>query len=536
MNTLEIFLRCPNLFASENSRDSNYDIVLRGAGHQATGNPRLAFNPRKRMPRTYGYSHALIEYKLEELEVNHEGTEILYSATYSNHQIKYSQPWNSSLADRAIIYYYEKKAFIVDKLMQMASSYLSADKLRTNVEPKALDENTAKLFLDAEEELLAILRAISSTQTKLALPNGKSARLNDLPRYGPLTASYGGGERTVYIGRHEKTQQLTVTRANLKDFIVRYAHDTTAGDFSIQLSARAEQRFQGNMQGNNQRINVNVPFSHNGLHLRIVGPEAGERITSTDEVSCTNLQIYTGGTLKRKARGAYNGPYQGPKEVVLSGKNVLTYRMPAGNPAATIALPKEYTGLPTVQAAHRMPLGGSPNRAQMHLHLEAFKETFPRPELDVKPTRIGHLLFYRIGEATVHIPFAQTLSDLILPSMAHVMISVKAPTVTSSTDEYVGGESCRGDCDDSSTVSEPLAPGLYLVEREVLCGRGHDTGRLEYIAGFGDYVNERMSTMSLLSKLQVAFDNTRLSSVGSGETMASDFDFDEIAFSGLGRL
>ena len=42
--------------------------------------------------------------------------------------------------------------------------------------------------------------------------------------------------------------------------------------------------------------------------------------------------------------------------------------------------------------------------------------------------------------------------------------------------------------------------------------------------------------MSLLSKLQVAFDNTRISSVGSGETMASDFDFDEIAFSGLGRL
>ncbi len=488
------------------------------------------------MPRTYGYDCALIEYKLEELEVNHEGTEILYSAKYSNHQIKYSQPWNSSIADRAIIYYYEKKAFIVDKLMQKASSYLSADKLRTNVEPKALDENTAKLFLDAEEQLRAILQAISSAQTKLALPNGNSAKLDDLPRYGPLTASYGGGERIVYIGRHEKTHRLTITRAKLKDFVVRYAHDTTAGDFSIQLSAEAEMRFQGNLQGNNQRINLDVPFSHTGLHLRIVGPEAGERITSSDEVSCTNLQIYTGGTLKRKARGAYHGPYQGPKEVALSGKNVLTYRMPTGNPAATIALPKEYTSLPTVQAAHRMPLGGSPNRAQMHLHLEAFKEIFPRPELDVKPTRIGHLLFYRIGEATVHIPFAQTLSDLILPSMAHVMISVKAPTVTSSTDEYVGGESCRGDCDDSSTVSEPLAPGLYLVEREVLCGRGHDTGRSEYTAGFGDYVNERMSTMSLLSKLQVAFDNTRLSSVGSGETMASDFDFDEIAFSGLGRL
>ena len=125
-------------------------------------------------------------------------------------------------------------------------------------------------------------------------------------------------------------------------------------------------------------------------------------------MSHTNLQIFAGGTQKRKARGAYQGPYEGLKDLVLRGKNVLTYRMPTGNPNAVITLPTEYDSLQTVQAATTMPVGRSSNGVQIALSLEAFKEIFQRPELDVKPTRIGHLLFYRIGEATVHVPFAQT--------------------------------------------------------------------------------------------------------------------------------
>jgi hypothetical protein len=543
MNTLEIFLRCPNLFASSHHRRGNQHIEAHNcapvAGGQTTGNPRMTFNPHMRIGNFYGSTYALNEYKLEELEVNHDGAEVMYSAKYSNNITRYNQSWNASAADRALLYYYERKAFIVNKLLQQVSSYMSSDEHRTNLEPTALDENTAQAFIRAEEGLRAILQSLSGTGRNLPLLNGNTATIETLPRYGPIQTMYAGEERPLYIGPNKKTKnELSVNRVKLKDFLVRYAHDTTAGDFSIQLSEAAELGFQGTIMNgrNTHRASCQVPMEHTGLHLRLVGPQAGQRDASQDEVSHTNLQIFSGGTQKRKARGAYQGPYQGLKDLVLRGKNVLTYKMPTGNSNAVITLPTEYDSLQTVQAATTMPVGRSSNGVQIALSLEAFKEIFQRPELDVKPTRIGHLLFYRIGEATVHVPFAQTLSDLILPSMAQVMVSVKAPTVTSSTDEYVGGESCRGDCDDSPTVSEPLAPGLYLVEREVLCGRGHDTGRGEYTAGFGDYVNERMSTMSLLSKLQVAFDNTRISSVGSGETMASDFDFDEIAFSGLGRL
>ena len=89
---------------------------------------------------------------------------------------------------------------------------------------------------------------------------------------------------------------------------------------------------------NTHRAPCQVPMEHTGLHLRLVGPQAGQRATSQDEVSHTNLQIFSGGTQKRKARGAYQGPYEGLKDLVLRGKNVLTYRMPTGNPNAVITL------------------------------------------------------------------------------------------------------------------------------------------------------------------------------------------------------
>ena len=58
---------------------------------------------------------------------------------------------------------------------------------------------------------------------------------------------YAGEERQIYIGPNKKTKnELSVHRVKLKDFLVRYVHDTTAGDFSIQLSEAAELGFRNN--------------------------------------------------------------------------------------------------------------------------------------------------------------------------------------------------------------------------------------------------------------------------------------------------
>ena len=87
-----------------------------------------------RVGNFYGSTYALNEYKLEELEVNHDGAEVMYSAKYSNNIIRYNQSWNASAADRVLIYYYyEMKTFIVNNLLRKVSSYMSSDKHRTNL-------------------------------------------------------------------------------------------------------------------------------------------------------------------------------------------------------------------------------------------------------------------------------------------------------------------------------------------------------------------------------------------------------------------
>ena len=91
----------PNLFASSHHRRGNRHIEAI-AGPQSTGNPRITFNPHMRVGNFYRSTYALNEYKLEELEVNHDGAEVMYSAKYSNNIIRYNQSWNASAADRVI--------------------------------------------------------------------------------------------------------------------------------------------------------------------------------------------------------------------------------------------------------------------------------------------------------------------------------------------------------------------------------------------------------------------------------------------------
>ena len=129
------------------------------------------------------------------------------------------------------IYYYEMKTFIVNNLLRKVSSYMSSDKHRTNLKPTALDENTAQAFIRAEEGLQQSCSHSPAREKTLTLPNGNTATIEALPRYGPIQTMYAGEERQIYIGPNKKTKNSCQSTVKLKDFLVRYVHDTTAGDF-----------------------------------------------------------------------------------------------------------------------------------------------------------------------------------------------------------------------------------------------------------------------------------------------------------------
>ena len=153
-------------------------------------------------------------------------------------------------------------------------------------------------------------------------------------------------------------------------------------------------------------------------------------------------------------------------------------------------------------------------------------------EVDVKPVEIGHsqpLASFRVlppkevgvnSHYTIHqtrLVVGDTLSDLLLPSMPALIIAVDTDMKVTNGELYQTGHLCSGDCSKAETVDINLPPGLYLVERKLKCALGHDPGRAEYTAGFGDICNEVITIRNMLSQLDVAYDEFRGNMVGTSK-------------------
>ena len=158
-----------------------------------------------------------------------------------------------------------------------------------------------------------------------------------------------------------------------------------------------------------------------------------------------------------------------------------------------------------------------------------------RPEVDVKPVEIGHLDFLRLSDPPKRLVVGETLSDLLLPSMPALIIAVDTDMKVTSGENYVTGELCSGSCSKAETVDINLNPGLYLVVRKAKCSLGHDPGRSEYTAGFGEICNEIITIRNMLSQLNIAYDEFRANMVGTSKSNKfAETKIDSGAF--LGRL
>ena len=525
METFEIFLNCPNLFGTFDRMTAGqtsgpgFHIMYRSVSGKAV----VSFNSAKdySQGRYYGSSPLTFSVYQPVDSNNVTATEnedkFVYEATIQHTAFRVNEAWNTTYSHRLAIEYIRTKERIISELQKTV-------KLTNTSQSSSFNDEEVKAIFAAETKLREALCELLTTEglTKLT-PYEFTAPVNHNGTQMPTVVTVGGEVSS-------NTRTPTVITTGARNIVLNYELSKNY-NFAIQTEAgNIEQHVRGNYTY--RQRNQSYTNSTNGT-LRLEGPLSLRlRLTRDDKgvkagVTAAHLSITRGGTTKRRARGGWGGPFVGLNRLSHGGQTVLEFKASSGNPNATIKLPVNYTDLPTIQAA---------NRLSLPVGLEDFKEEFKRPEIDVKPTLIGHLNFYRIGDAPVHIPYATNMSDLIMPSMAYVMVSVKHATVATQSEDYVSGEVCQGDCSDENELSVGLPPGLYLVERELLCGQGHDPGRQEYTSGFGDYCNERLSVLGLLSRLMVSFDNTRISSVGAGETVSTDFGFDDLALSGLDRF
>lgn len=488
------------------------------------GKAVVGFNAAKTYSSGHYYGSNNVTFSLYEpvgsndVTVTEDEEKFVFEARIRHTAFRVSEGWNQTYSHRLAIEYIRAKERVTSELQKTVTGITnkSLDSTFNDEEVKAIFAAETKL----REELQLLLQTDSLTKLK---PYPLSATVHQNGAQVVSVVNVGGEVNTT-------RQTPSVDRAGSYELVLNYELSKKY-TFAIQTEAPAAYTVRGvhsYQQGRHSITNnasAELPCEGpTSLRLRLTRDGVGAK---SDDVTCKALTITRAGTAKRRARGGWGGPFVGLSRMSHDNSTVLEFKASSGNPDATITLPASYTGLPTIQAAKRL---------RLPVAIGTFKEEFQRPEIDVKPTLIGHLNFYRIGDAPVHISYATNMADLIMPSMAHVMVSVKHATVATQSEDYVSGELCQGDCSDANELSVGLPPGLYLVERELLCGQGHDPGRKEYTSGFGDYCNERLSVLTLLSRLMVSFDNTRISSVGAGETVSTDFGFDDLALSGLDRF
>lgn len=234
----------------------------------------------------------------------------------------------------------------------------------------------------------------------------------------------------------------------------------------------------------------------------------GTRATETADIAV--LRPATTGTKKRQTRGQWRGPYYGLRHCRMNKRNLFELHMNYGLQGAEAAP----TGYAERVSKHQLPIS-----------VTGFLEEIERPVIDIKPIILGHLELLRMGPSPTGVPYAITLADLLVPSMTEAIISLDSTSLVGVTEEYMGGDLCRGDCAIEDEVSASLEAGLYLVRRIPMCSKGQDPGRTEYNEGFGAICNERISLMTLLSQLTLQVDELRATSVALGGVDPSAFNY-----------
>ena len=227
-------------------------------------------------------------------------------------------------------------------------------------------------------------------------------------------------------------------------------------------------------------------------------------------------------TQKRKVQGGYRGAYQGVSRIT---RETDSFRLELSGGLAAIA-----SGPPI-----RSFVGNLNQGVRLPMSKESYRE-IERPMTNIKPLEVGHLDLYRISEPPTKQVTGEILSDMQLPSMPEILLAIDSDIrVTSNADTYLTGEGCTGTCD-KEDISLFIPPGLYVVKRKAKCCLGHDPGRLEYNAGFGDLCNEEITIRRMLSQLNVFYDEFRGNMVGNEETVQwSEYD-SESSGSFLGRF
>ncbi len=227
-------------------------------------------------------------------------------------------------------------------------------------------------------------------------------------------------------------------------------------------------------------------------------------------------------TQKRKVQGGYRGAYQGISRIT---RETDSFRLELSGGLAAIA-----AGPPI-----RSFVGNLNQGVRLPMSKETYRE-IERPMTNIKPLEVGHLDLYRISEPPTKQVTGEILSDMQLPSMPEILLAIDSDIrVTSNKDTYLTGEGCTGTCD-KEDISLFIPPGLYVVKRKAKCCLGHDPGRLEYNAGFGDLCNEEITIRRMLSQLNVFYDEFRGNMVGNEETVQwSEYD-SESSGSFLGRF
>ena len=246
----------------------------------------------------------------------------------------------------------------------------------------------------------------------------------------------------------------------------------------------------------------------------------GLNTSSTSGFTFTRIQRVRDATKKRASKGGYKGGYQGIETLKVGDESIFSFTIKSNLADIAAAPPiRDYA----IKQERTVPL-----TMEEYLAIE-------RPEVDVKPVEIGHLNFLRLSDPPKRLVVGDTLSDLLLPSMPALIIAVDTDMKVTNGEHYQNGHLCSGDCLKAETVDINLPPGLYLVVRKLKCALGHDPGRGEYTAGFGDICNEVITIRNMLSQLDIAYDEFRGNMVGtSTSNKFAETKLDSGAF--LGRL
>lgn len=257
-----------------------------------------------------------------------------------------------------------------------------------------------------------------------------------------------------------------------------------------------------------------------GYYVRTSNNFGGRECNMNLDYEVKTLQRVADRTKKRSVKGGYRGGYQGIEKLKYNGVTLFEHILVSG----------------LQQFAKGTPIRSFDKREQKRipLSLNQYKK-IERPEVEIKPIEVGHLRLYRLSNPPKRQVSADILSDLLLPSMPALLIATDSDIRVTSGDEYIDGENCSGHCE-KAKVEVTIPPGLYLVDRQEKCALGHDPGRKEYTAAFGDTCNEIITIRRMLSQLNVFYDEFRGNMVGNANrsTLNTMSETDNSAF--LGRL